>query len=206
MIFDLLFRFFLVFAGIAVASILYFLASTASGSFEREQAPDSDPEAPAAGRKRDQNRTGGEEVLRAVVRCFHVPPAIPVRFQTSGYSDCRTLARVFDGNTACARGCLGLASCARACPADAIVLDARTISVTAACTGCALCVSACPRKLIELVPVHSESKSPCARTRGEAAPYGSPITEAGCEFVAEGNSGSRKPKGMATVHDKARYR
>ena len=84
----------------------------------------------------------------------------------NGVNDCRDAMLVAGGAKGCVYGCLGLASCARACPFGAVEITAAGIAVVHAnvCTGCGNCVSACPRKLIQLVPatapVHVLCSSP----------------------------------------------
>lgn len=114
--------------------------------------------------------TARDSALKAILLCSHIPPSIGKRFRTIGYADCRTMHRLFGGNTACASGCLGLGNCARACPSDAIVLRDGLIYVSDACNGCALCVDACPKKLIKMVPVTLTDHYECAAkalTKGE---------------------------------------
>lgn len=57
------------------------------------------------------------------------------------------------GESACPVGCLGCGDCVKACPYDALHLDAATglpVVDADACTGCGVCVKSCPRRLIEL--------------------------------------------------------
>lgn len=74
--------------------------------------------------------------------------------QYNGVSDCRSANLVAGGPKLCEYGCLGLATCARACPFDAIEITADGLAVVHPdlCVGCGKCVSVCPRNLIELVP------------------------------------------------------
>ena len=72
----------------------------------------------------------------------------------NGVADCRSAALVAGGAKGCRFGCLGLASCARACPFGAIEITAGGLAVVHSdlCTGCGNCVATCPRRLIGLVP------------------------------------------------------
>lgn len=84
----------------------------------------------------------------------------------NGVYDCNDAVLVAGGAKGCAHGCLGLGSCARACPFGAIEITASGLAVVHPdlCTGCGTCVAACPRNLIKLVPkdapVHVLCSSP----------------------------------------------
>jgi Na+-translocating ferredoxin:NAD+ oxidoreductase subunit B len=72
----------------------------------------------------------------------------------AGIPTCAAAALVFGGPRACKNGCLGLGDCVRACPFDALSINAGGIAQvdTAKCTGCAVCVSICPKDLFKLYP------------------------------------------------------
>lgn len=76
------------------------------------------------------------------------------RFEYIGISDCRAAALLQGGPKQCSYGCLGLGSCVKACPFDAISMNAKGLPVVIPekCTGCGSCVKACPKALITLVP------------------------------------------------------
>jgi len=90
----------------------------------------------------------------AVVHCAGDNSRAKRRFEYIGLDDCRAAHELVGGPKVCPDGCLGLGSCARACPFDAITILPRGIAYVDPdkCTGCGKCVSACPRNLIELVP------------------------------------------------------
>ncbi|MBS4022959.1 MAG: RnfABCDGE type electron transport complex subunit B [Dethiobacter sp.] len=70
-----------------------------------------------------------------------------------GYRDCKAVLMFGGGNKACQYGCLGLGTCARVCPFDAITMseDGLPIVDIDKCTGCAKCKNACPRQVIDMV-------------------------------------------------------
>ncbi|OGV34038.1 MAG: hypothetical protein A2020_01045 [Lentisphaerae bacterium GWF2_45_14] len=71
----------------------------------------------------------------------------------NGINDCISASLIAGGPKDCRFGCMGLASCARVCPFNAIeVIDGLACVHSDICTGCGKCIESCPRKLIRLVP------------------------------------------------------
>lgn len=97
---------------------------------------------------------GGCERLVALVRCGGGHAQAKDRAEYVGIDDCRAAELVAGGSKGCEYGCLGLGSCVKACPFDAIAMGPNGLPVVdkAACTACGRCVVACPRDLIALVP------------------------------------------------------
>ena len=90
----------------------------------------------------------------AVVLCGGDSSVAKAAAKYNGVADCRSAVLVAGGAKGCRHGCLGLASCARACPFGAIEITPDGLAVVHAgiCTGCGKCVATCPRNLIALVP------------------------------------------------------
>ena len=63
-----------------------------------------------------------------------------------GVQDCKAAALVAGGFKQCKVGCLGLGTCAKVCPFDAIKIGPGGIATIdeEACTGCGNCAEACP--------------------------------------------------------------
>lgn len=77
------------------------------------------------------------------------------KFNYTGIQDCVAASTVSDGNRACKYACLGLGTCVRACPFDAIHIDERLkIAVVDEdkCQSCGKCVAACPKNVLALRP------------------------------------------------------
>jgi len=97
----------------------------------------------------------GERVQKvAVVRCGGDDTKATFAAAYNGVNDCRSAALAAGGAKGCLYGCLGLGTCARACPFGAIEITEHRLAVVHPdiCTGCGKCVEACPRDLIALVP------------------------------------------------------
>ena len=106
----------------------------------------------------------GKERVVALIKCGgHDGVAISTPY--NGVNDCASAALVAAGGKGCAYGCLGLASCSRACAFDAIeIRNGIAVVHPDRCTGCGQCVKTCPKKLICMVPasvdVHVYCNSP----------------------------------------------
>lgn len=87
-----------------------------------------------------------------------------------GIADCQGAVAAGLSPKGCDYGCLGLGSCVKACPFDAIhVVSGIAVVDRTVCRACGKCVSACPRHLIELLPDASQYAVQCAnRDRGPA--------------------------------------
>jgi NADPH-dependent glutamate synthase beta subunit-like oxidoreductase len=110
------------------------------------------------------------------------------KYLYDGLSDCRAAALLSGGMKVCTVGCLGLGSCAKACPFNAITMgpDGLPVVDEARCTGCGTCERVCPKHIIPLSSVTrrimreyttDECTTPCQR----ACPAGIDI----CEYIRQ---------------------
>ena len=79
------------------------------------------------------------------------------KFHYAGIQDCVAATLVSDGNRACKYACLGLGTCVRSCPFDAIHIDERlklAVVDPDRCTGCGKCITACPKSVLKMQPVN----------------------------------------------------
>ncbi|MDH4161680.1 MAG: Fe-S cluster domain-containing protein [Nitrospirota bacterium] len=74
------------------------------------------------------------------------------KFIYTGVMDCTAAVLAAGGDKSCEFGCLGYATCMRACPFDAITMSDDSLPVInpEKCTACGKCVAACPKQVIEL--------------------------------------------------------
>ena len=108
--------------------------------------------------------------LRAVVHCQGGTDRCGNRFEYDGEQDCRAAHITSGGPKRCLYGCLGLGTCAEACPFGAITMSPEKLPVIDAdkCTACGVCVAVCPRDLISLLPVDYTTYLGCStRDRGK---------------------------------------
>jgi Na+-translocating ferredoxin:NAD+ oxidoreductase RNF subunit RnfB len=99
----------------------------------------------------------------AVVLCGGDKNQEKVQVLYNGVSDCLSASLIAGGPKGCAYGCLGMASCARACPFGAIeIVNGLAVVHNHLCVGCGKCVDTCPRNLIKLVPIDAKVHVYCS--------------------------------------------
>lgn len=115
----------------------------------------------------------------ALVRCTgHGHPN--QRYEYDGLRDCLSASRLPGGGyLACKDGCLGLGSCVKACPFDAIHIENHVAVVDPeACKGCLKCVATCPRGVITVVPADAHVTILCSNT--DKGPTVRQVCDIGC--------------------------
>jgi len=107
-----------------------------------------------------------------------------LKYIYNGLNDCRAVALLSGGMKVCSIGCLGLGTCARACPFNAIQMGPQGLPVVneKRCTGCGTCERVCPKNIITMSSATrrimreyttEECTTPCQR----ACPAGIDIRE-----------------------------
>ena len=91
--------------------------------------------------------------MRAQVMCSGNRSAAHYKYRYVGAQDCVAAARMGGGDKCCPNGCVGLGTCAAACPYGAIeVKDGLACVKSELCRGCGACVSSCPKNIIRMIP------------------------------------------------------
>ncbi len=121
----------------------------------------------------------------------------------NGIADCAA-AHAMGGDKGCRYGCLGLGSCARVCPVNAIEITPNRLAVVhpEICIGCGLCAQTCPRALIKLVPESRRIHVLCrSKDRGPVVKKLCSVGCIGCTLCAKtlGNQGIRMEGPLAVV-------
>jgi len=93
----------------------------------------------------------------AVVLCQGDNRKAQLKYHYLGLEDCTAAQKIAGGPKTCPGGCLGLGSCERICPFDAIEMTPDGLAVISRekCTGCRKCVAVCPRQVIRMTPYAS---------------------------------------------------
>jgi NADPH-dependent glutamate synthase beta subunit-like oxidoreductase len=110
----------------------------------------------------------------ALPGCFFGVHKADTKYVYNGLDDCRAVALLGGGMKVCTIGCLGLGTCARACPFDAISMGPQGLPVVSEnkCTGCGTCERVCPKHIINLSSITrriireyttEECTTPCQR-------------------------------------------
>ncbi len=75
-----------------------------------------------------------------------------VKYIYNGVNDCRAALLLNGGTKVCSSGCLGLGTCAAACPFGALSIGPDNLPVVdeELCTGCGTCERVCPKHIITL--------------------------------------------------------
>ena len=91
----------------------------------------------------------------ALPGCTYGVTDAAVKYNYDGLNDCRAAALLSGGMKVCNIGCLGLGTCATACPFDAIVMGPKGLPEVdeVKCTGCGTCERVCPKHIITLSSV-----------------------------------------------------
>ena len=89
----------------------------------------------------------------AVIRCSGSYSVRARKNIYDGASSCAIASILYEGDTGCSYGCLGLGDCVKACDFGALYLNIKTglpEVIDDNCTACNACVTACPKNIIEL--------------------------------------------------------
>jgi Na+-translocating ferredoxin:NAD+ oxidoreductase subunit B len=127
---------------------------------------------------------GGEEVANRLSGILAVPRSRQVEkkvtqvhcrggkhkssydFEYFGLADCNAAYGIYGGDKTCKYGCLGLGSCIRVCPVDAISYDSeRLVWVNKdKCIGCGKCIDVCPTYVMRFIPYSADVIVACNST------------------------------------------
>ncbi|MBU1108371.1 MAG: RnfABCDGE type electron transport complex subunit B [Candidatus Riflebacteria bacterium] len=92
-------------------------------------------------------------VKAALVKCNGLDSDEYKKFEYMGVPNCQAAVLLQNGPWLCPHRCMGLGSCATACPFDAIKINQKHLPEIdeEKCVACGKCLLACPKQLIEMV-------------------------------------------------------
>lgn len=108
----------------------------------------------------------------AQLHCNGTTENITVAYEYKGVIDCHLAVTQFGGPSHCNYACIGLGSCERSCPFDAIHIGDQRLPVVdyQACVGCGICAQQCPQKVLEIIPIDQQVYVRCNnRDKGKVA-------------------------------------
>ncbi len=138
----------------------------------------------------------------AVVRCRGDKDNAVDQAVYQGIEDCRAAVMIDGGAKGCVYGCLGLGTCVRACPFDAMAMQDNGLPIVYEdlCTGCGSCVEACPRGIMQLVPINQKVYLACvSRDFGKSVKAVCKVGCIGCSLCSKENV---TPNEIITMDDK----
>ncbi len=88
------------------------------------------------------------------------------QFDYNGIKDCNALYALYGGDKTCPFGCLGLGSCIKVCPTDAIKYYKKGLVFVEKdmCITCGKCVDICPTGVMQMLPLSADCYVACNST------------------------------------------
>jgi Na+-translocating ferredoxin:NAD+ oxidoreductase subunit B len=113
-----------------------------------------------------QEVTSSGEKQVAQVHCRGTKATSTYLFKYRGIKDCNAAYALYLGDKECKFGCLGLGSCIKVCPVDAIDYDREGCVVVdkELCISCGKCIEVCPSGVMKFVPSHADYIVACNST------------------------------------------
>ncbi len=115
-------------------------------------------------------KAGAKEKKVAFLKCKGSNLVTRDRFIYNGVNDCKAAALISGGSKGCDYGCLGLGTCEKVCPFDAIHINSETglpVIDEDKCTACGKCVEECPKDVLEIIPQKAGVRVVCnSRDKG----------------------------------------
>ncbi len=106
------------------------------------------------------------EKLVAQVHCRGGVDTAQYKFVYEGLLDCNAAHQLYGGAKTCSHGCLGLGSCIKVCPVDAIDYDETGLVWVdkEKCISCGNCVDICPTGVMKMIPYDADVLVACNST------------------------------------------
>ncbi|WP_020612807.1 RnfABCDGE type electron transport complex subunit B [Sediminispirochaeta bajacaliforniensis] len=135
----------------------------------------------------------------AQVHCRGTKETTSYLYAYRGLKDCNAVHALFQGDKECKYGCLGLGSCMKVCPVDAISYDSggRVVVDKDACISCGNCIEVCPTGVMQFVPYEADYIVACnSKDKGAAVRKYCSVGCIGCKICEK-----KSPEGGFKVED-----
>ncbi len=140
-----------------------------------------------------------DEKLVAQVHCRGGRETSQYNFDYEGMEDCNAAAQLYGGPKTCSYGCMGLGSCIKVCPVDAIDYDESGLVWVdkEICISCGKCIDICPTGVMKWVPYEADVFVACnSKDKGNVVRK---YCKVGC--IACGRCSRSSPDGGFVVED-----
>lgn len=130
---------------------------------------------------------------KAVLLCNGTNENARIKSRYMGIMDCEAVSTIYAGEKTCAYSCVGLGSCLKSCPFDAISLYEGIVKIDEEkCTGCGKCIKACPRNVLilwkegekVLIRCSSKDKGPATKKNCSVGCIGCTKCKKTCQYDA----------------------
>lgn len=104
--------------------------------------------------------------LVAQVHCRGTRETSQYSYGYQGIADCNAMSIYFGGDKTCKHGCLGMGSCMKVCPVDAIKRAAEGYIYVdrEVCIACRKCLDVCPTGVLKMIPYDATHFIACNST------------------------------------------
>ncbi|ATW25898.1 RnfABCDGE type electron transport complex subunit B [Candidatus Formimonas warabiya] len=124
----------------------------------------------------------------AQVKCAGSHAKAVINYNYDGVQDCVAANLLLGGPKSCKYGCLGLATCVKNCPFDAMTMspDGLPVIDPNKCTGCGKCETVCPRHVISMLNLKAHVRVNCnSKDKGPVAKKACTVACIGCSRCAK---------------------
>ncbi|MGL5345784.1 MAG: RnfABCDGE type electron transport complex subunit B [Peptostreptococcaceae bacterium] len=119
----------------------------------------------------------------AYVKCSGCKDKANLKYEYDGIADCICANSILGGPKECIYGCIGLGTCVKNCPFEAIEMGENRLPIIDKdkCTGCGKCESICPKKVISMDPIECKVQISCnSKDKGAIAKKACSVSCIGC--------------------------
>lgn len=124
----------------------------------------------------------------AHVKCSGGHSKAVKNYEYKGVHDCVAASLLQGGPKGCQNGCLGLGTCVKNCPFDAMTMSEEGLPIIdpKKCTGCGKCETVCPKHVMQMVPIGAAVTVNCnSKDKGAVARKLCTVSCIGCGICSK---------------------